>query len=70
MADETKAPQAPQPARAAKCWQLANGKVLVDVPTIYGKQRITNERLKDDKVVAFLQQNAPSVFRDGLVVLA
>jgi len=67
MADEKdiKAPAAPKRVRGFK---LANGKVLLDVPTQYGTMKVTDEKLEDDKFVAMLQRKAPNVFSSGLVV--
>lgn len=63
--NETKAPVAP---KRAKGFKLANGKVLLDVPTQYGTMKVTDEALQDDKFVAMLQRKAPGVFEAGLVI--
>ena len=72
MADnENKAPQAAPVARKAfNGYKLGNEKTAIDVTTKHGAYRVTNELLKKDKVVAFLQKEAPNAFRSGLIVLA
>lgn len=67
MAEQETKPVAPVKARA-KGWTLANGKVLLDVNTVHGVMRVTNEKLINEKFVAFLQMKAPNVFSSGLVV--
>jgi hypothetical protein len=53
-----------------KGYKLAGANKQLDVPTPYGTIKVTNELLKDDKVVAMLQKSAPKVFINGLIVLA
>jgi hypothetical protein len=66
MADETK--EAPKGKAAQRGWKLGNGKALLDVQTQHGRLRVTNKELENDKIVAMLQQYAPQVFAQGLVV--
>jgi hypothetical protein len=53
-----------------KGYKLAGKTKQLDVPTQYGTIKVTNETLKDDKMVAMLQKCAPKVFINGLIVLA
>lgn len=66
MAEETTKVAAP--AKKARGFKLANGKVLVDVCTQYGTIAVTNEKLESDKFVAMLQAKAPKAFEAGLIV--
>ena len=56
--------------KTTKVYKLAGNAVQLDVPTQYGTIKVTNEMLKDDKMVAMLQKCAPKVFINGLIVLA
>lgn len=67
MADEGTKTVAPSKPRQ-KVWMLANGKILLDVNTIHGTMKVTNEKLANDKFVAMLQAKAPNVFAAGLIV--
>lgn len=67
MAEEVTKPAAQAKART-KVWTLANGKILLDVNTVHGSMRVTNEKLANDKFVAMLQAKAPNVFAAGLIV--
>lgn len=72
MADnETKAAPAPQPVRKAfNGYKLGNDKQTIDVQTKYGRVRVTNTFLKNDKNVAMIQREAPALFQQGVIVLA
>lgn len=71
MADnETKPQPAPAARKAFNGFKLGNEKVAIDVMTKYGTYRVTNELLKNDKVVAMLQAQAPAAFQSGLIIQA
>ena len=72
MADnENKAPQAAPVARKAfNGYKLGNNAQTIDVNTKYGRVRVTNEMLKNDKTVAMIQREAPTLFQKGVIVLA
>ena len=67
--EENKAPQ-PVARKPFNGYKLGNEKTAIDVTTKYGAYRVTNELLKNDKVVAMLQAQAPAAFQSGLIVLA
>jgi hypothetical protein len=56
--------------KTIKAYKLAGTAKQLDIPTPYGTMKVTNELLKDDRMVAMLQKNAPKVFIQGLIVLA
>ena len=60
----------PVERKALKGYKLGNDKQAIDVTTSKGAYRVTNELLKKDKIVAFLQKEAPHAFQSGLIVLA
>lgn len=69
--EENKAPQAAPVARKAfNGYKLGNEKTAIDVTTKHGAIRVTNELLRNDKVVTMLQAQAPHAFQSGLIVLA
>ena len=68
--EENKAPQAPVARRAFNGYKLGNDAQTIDVNTKYGRVRVTNETLKNDKTVAMIQREAPTLFQKGVIVLA
>ena len=70
--EENKAPQAPAPVarKAFNGYKLGNNARTIDVNTKYGRVRVTNDTLKNDKTVAMLQRQAPALFKEGVIVLA
>ena len=57
-------------AEAKKSYKLAGNTKQLDVNIGRGTLKVTNEMLKNEKMVATLQKLAPKVFIKGLIVLA